>query len=57
MANSKRKCKKCGHSVRKYIVVNNMAFCSYESAAKWGYANKSKGAAISSKIQKKKDVS
>ena len=54
--NSKRKCKACGHSVRKYIVVNNMAFCSYDSAAKWGYANKSKGAAIRSKTQKKKDT-
>ena len=44
MANSKRKCKNCGNSVREYIVVNNMAFCSYESAAKWGYTNKTKGA-------------
>ena len=56
MSNSKRKCKKCGNSVRKYIVVNNMAFCSYESAAKWGYANKSKGSEIKRKIQRKKDV-
>jgi len=56
MANSKRKAKCCGNSVRDYIVVNNMAFCSYESAAKWGYANKSKGSEIKRKLQKKKDV-
>lgn len=43
MANSKRKCKNCGNRVRDYIVVNNMAFCSYKSAAEWGYANKHKG--------------
>ena len=56
MANSKRKCKNCGDRVREYIVVNNMAFCSYESAAKWGYSNKSKGSEIKRKLQKKKDV-
>ena len=56
MANSKRKAKCCGERVRDYIVVNNMAFCSYESAAKWGYANKSKGSEIKRKLQKKKDV-
>ena len=43
MANSKRKCAYHGYRIRDYIVVNNMAFCSYESAAKWGYANKNKG--------------
>ena len=46
MANSKRKCKNCGVSVRTYIVVNNSAFCSYESATKWGYANKNKGKSV-----------
>jgi len=56
VANSKRKAKCCGERVRDYIVVNNMAFCSYESAAKWGYANKSKGLEIKQKLQKKKDV-
>ena len=56
MANSKRKCKKCGEQVREYIVVNNSAFCSYESAVKWGYANKQRGAATIAKSQKKKDV-
>jgi len=56
MANSKRKCKKCGEHVRQYIVVNNLAFCSNESAIKWAFANKQKGAAIKAKSQKKKDV-
>ena len=44
MANSKRKCKLCKESVRDYVVVNNSAFCSYESAVKWSYANKQRGA-------------
>ncbi|MBL4941132.1 MAG: recombination protein NinG [Colwellia sp.] len=46
MANSKRKCAFHGKRIRDYIVVNNMAFCSYESATKWGYANKAKGKKI-----------
>ena len=56
MANSKRLCKYHGIRIRNYIVVNNMAFCSYESAAKWGFDNKSKGYEIKRKLQKKKDV-
>jgi len=49
MANSKRKCAFHGKRIRDYIVVNNMAFCSYEFAAKWGYANKAKGKKIKTK--------
>ena len=44
MANSKRKCKLCKESVRNYVVVNNSAFCNYESVIKWGSANKQRGA-------------
>lgn len=46
MANSKRKCAYHGDRIREYIVVNNMAFCSYEFAAKWGFNNKNKGKKI-----------
>ena len=56
MANSKRKAKCCGKRVRDYIVVNNSAFCSYESASKWAYDNKSIGKEIKFKEQKKKDI-
>lgn len=56
MANSKRKAKCCGKRVRDYIVINNVAFCSRESAVKWSYDNKSKGAEIKRKTQKKKDT-
>lgn len=56
MANSKRKCKNCGERVREYVVINNVAFCSREAAVKWSYANKSKGADIARKEQKKKDT-
>ena len=56
MANSKRKCAYHGDRIRDYIVVNSMAFCSYESAAKWGYANKNKGKEKIRVVQKKKDV-
>lgn len=54
--NSKRKCKLCKNSVRDYIVVNMSAFCSFESAVKYANENKSKGAAIIKKSQKKKDT-
>jgi len=40
MANSKRKCKYHGTSTREYIVVNNMAFCTFDYAVKWSYENK-----------------
>ena len=53
MANAKRKCAFHGKRIRDYIVVNNMAFCSYESAAKWGYANKAKGAKKRRVVNKK----
>lgn len=56
MSNSKRKCKKCGDHVREYVVINNMAFCTFEAAVKYASANKAKGAKIKQKEQKKKDV-
>lgn len=56
MANSKRKAKCCGKRVRDYIVINNVAFCSRESAVKWSYDNKSIGKDIKFKAQKKKDT-
>ncbi len=56
MANSKRKCKNCGERVRDYIVLNNTAFCSFESAVQYASRNKHKGAEIARKEQKKKDV-
>ena len=56
MANSKRKAKCCGKRVRDYIVINNVAFCSRESAVKWSYDNKSTGKKIRDKEQKKKDT-
>ena len=56
MANSKRKCKSCGKHIRDYVVVNNSAFCSVESAVKYAYANKHKGKEIRTKEQRKKDV-
>ena len=56
MANSKRKCKNCGERVRDYIVLNNTAFCSFESAVEYASKNKHKGAEIARKEQKKKDV-
>ncbi len=56
MANSKRRCKSCGNSIRDYVVVNNSAFCSIEVAVKYGYANRNKGAKIVHKEQKKKDA-
>ncbi len=56
MANSKRKCKSCGKYIRDFVVVNKSAFCSVESAVKYSYANKDKGADIVRKEQKKKDT-
>ena len=56
MSNSKRKCKKCGDHVREYVVINNMAFCTFEAAVKYASENKAKGAKIKQKAQKKKDV-
>ena len=43
MANSKRKCKYHGTATRKYIIVNNMAFCTFDYAVKWASENKSIG--------------
>ena len=56
MATSKRKCKSCGEYVRVFIVTPKGVFCDYDSATKWAYANKSKGAEIKYKEQKKKDT-
>ncbi|HHZ95837.1 MAG TPA: hypothetical protein EYN67_09850 [Flavobacteriales bacterium] len=53
MANSKRKCKSCGEYVRVFIVTPKGVFCNFDSAAKWGYANKAKGKAIKEKANKK----
>ncbi len=55
MANSKRICKYHGKTIRNYIVVNNMAFCSYDYAAKWGYENKLTGKKRVEQSQRKKD--
>jgi len=49
MANSKRKCKNCGERVRDYIVINNVAYCSFESAVQYASNNKLKGAEIKRK--------
>ena len=56
MAVGKRKCKSCGEYVRVFIVTPKGVFCNYDSATKWAYANKSKGAVIKHKEQKKKDT-
>ena len=56
MAVGKRKCKSCGEYVREFIVTPKGVFCDYDSATKWAYANKSKGAEIVRKAQKKKDT-
>jgi len=53
MANSKRKCKNCGERVRNYIVVNNVAYCSFESMVQYGIKNKAKGKKIKHAAQKK----
>lgn len=49
MANSKRKCKNCGDRVRDYIVINNVAYCSFNSAVEYASNNKLKGAEIKRK--------
>jgi hypothetical protein len=56
MANSKRKCKSCGEYVRVYVITPKGVFCNIDSAVKYSYANKSKGAEIQRKEQKKKDT-
>jgi hypothetical protein len=56
MANSKRKCKSCGEYVRAYVITPKGVFCNIDSAVKYSYANKSKGAEIQRKEQKKKDI-
>ena len=56
MANSKRKCKSCGDYVRTYVITPKGVFCNIDSAVKYSYANKSKGADIQRKEQKKKDT-
>jgi len=55
MANSKRKCKYHGTATREYIVVNNMAFCSFDFAVKWASENKSIGKKKIQVKQRKKD--
>ena len=52
MAN-KRKCRHCGEFIKDFIVYGLMAFCNYDHAASYAYANKSKGAAIKQKIARK----
>ena len=54
MANSKRKCKNCGERVRDYIVINNVAYCSFDSAVQYASNNKLKGAEIKRKEADKK---
>ena len=54
--NSKRKCKSCGEYVRVYVITPKGVFCNIDSAVKYSYANKSKGAEIQRKEQKKKDT-
>ncbi|QDP63216.1 MAG: putative protein ninG [Prokaryotic dsDNA virus sp.] len=54
--NSKRKCKSCGDYVRVYVITPKGVFCNIDSAVKYSYANKSKGADIQRKEQKKKDT-
>ena len=56
MAVGTRKCKSCGDYVREFIVTPKGVFCNYDSAVKWAYKNKSKGAEIKFKAQKKKDT-
>ncbi len=56
MANSKRKCKSCGKYIRDFIVTPKGVFCSIDVAVKYSYQNKSKGAEIVRKEQKKKDA-
>lgn len=56
MANSKRKCKSCGKFVRSFVVTPKGVFCSVEVAAKWAYNNRSIGAKVAQKTQKKKDL-
>ena len=56
MANSKRKCKSCGEYVREFVVTPKGVFCTIDSAVKYSYANKDKGAKIVRKEQKKKDA-
>jgi len=53
MANSKRKCKYHGEPTRQYIVVNNMAFCTFEFACKWAFDNRLKGQEIKRKADDK----
>lgn len=55
MANSKRKCKYHGTATRDYIVVNNMAFCSFDFAVKWANENKHVGKKKIQVNQRKKD--
>lgn len=56
MANSKRKCVSCGDYVRTYVITPKGVFCNINSAVKYSYANKSKGAEIKRREQKKSDT-
>lgn len=42
--------------MREFIVTPKGVFCNFDSAAKFAYKNKSKGAEIVRKAQKKKDI-
>ena len=53
MAVSKRKCKACGDYVREFIVTPKGVFCNIDSAVKYAYKNKSKGADLVHKQKKK----
>jgi len=52
MAN-KRKCRHCQTYTHDFIVVGVMAFCNFDHATSYAYANKSKGAAIKRKAANK----
>ena len=52
MAN-KRKCRHCQIYTHDFIVVGVIAFCNFDHATSYAYANRSKGAAIKQKIARK----
>ena len=55
MAVGKRKCKAHGSYIREFIVTPKGVFCTIDAAVKYAYKNKSIGAEIAYKSQKKKD--
>jgi len=56
MANSKRLCKYHDTRTREYIVVNKMAFCTFDSAVKWASENKLIGKRKIENDQKKAQI-